>query len=318
MSARLNEGVALCYTSHFRKAADAFDRDLSAAAKRENDTFASAFHCNICIPYRELGSMEEAQASFKEAYGICMRSADSLGRLCAVGNSGALLLARGEADEALKSWQDTLEGLAEIHCGAALAVALNGAGCAFAAKEGFPQALNHHRKALKIFRRQRSLPGTTGALVNIGKTHAGLGRRWRSLIVNRKAFKLAARYGSLCDQAKIHADTGLARAKRDRLEDALKSAEKALELYEQIDNPLGAGRQLADIAVIYASQKKTEEALRKLAEARRNFQKAGTHSDEYRSLERRIALALRDEAGVGPEGISAGAKGKAILLAKQA
>ena len=319
MSAHLNEGVSLCYTSHFRKAADAFDKGLSTALGGDNCGFASAFHGNICIPYRELGKLEEAHASFKEAYGICMRSGDSLGRLCAVGNSGALLLARGEPDEALQPWRDALEGLAEIRCGAALAVALDGAGCAFTAKEEFPRALNHHRKALKIFRRHRRLPGTTGALANIGQAHARLGRRWRSLRVNRKALKLATLYGSVLDQAKIHAGLGLvAHAKRGGLEDALKSAEKALELYERIDNPLGVARQLADIAVIYASQKKTKEALKKLAEARDNFQKLGTSVAEYRSLEKRIKLALRGNPDNGSTGKFAGAKGETMLPAKQA
>ena len=318
MSAHLNEGISLCYTSHFRKAADAFDEGLSIALGGKNGSFASVFHCNICIPYRELGRLEEAHASFKEAHSICMRSDDSLGRLCALGNSGTLLLVRGEPDEALQSWRYALEGLAEIRCGAALAVALDGAGCAFTAKGEFRRALYHHRKALKISRRLRSLPGTTGTLANIGEAHARLGRRWRSLRVNRKALKLAARYGYVVDQAKIHAYTGLAHAKRGKLEDALKSLETALVLYRQIDNPLGVARQLADIAVIYASQKKTKEALRKLGEARDNFQKAGASSAEYRTLEKRIKQALHGNPENGSNGKSAGAKGETMLLAKQA
>jgi len=40
--------------------------------------------------------------------------------------------------------------LTEIGCGAALAVALDGAGCALSAKGEFRQALIHHRKALKV------------------------------------------------------------------------------------------------------------------------------------------------------------------------
>jgi tetratricopeptide (TPR) repeat protein len=318
MSAHLNEGVSLCYTSRFRKAADAFDEGLSMALGEENLSFASAFHCNICIPYRELGRLEETYVSFKEAYSICMRSGDSLGRLCAVGNSGALHLARGEPDEALQSWRYALDGLAETRCGIALAVALDGAGCAYTAKEEFPQALNRHRKALAIYRRHRILPGTTGALVNIGQAHARLGRRWRSLRVNRKALKFAARYGSVVDQARIHAGTGLAHAKRGRLDDALKSAEKALELYEQIDNPLEAARQLADIAVICASQKQTKEALRKLGEARANFQKVGASFGEYRALEKRMEMALRGNPDNGSKRKPVGAKRKTLPLADQA
>lgn len=309
MSAHLNEGISLCYTSLFRKAADAFDKGLSIALGVENYSFASVFHCNTCIPYRELGRLEEANASFKEAYSICMNSGDSLGRLCALGNSGTLFLSRGEPDEALQSWRYALEGMAEIGCSAALAVALDGTGCAFTAKGEFLRALNHHRKALKIFRRHGSLPGTTGTLANLAQAHAGLGRRWRSRRANRKALKLAARYGYVVDQAKIHADTGLAHAKRGRLEDALRSAEKALKLYKQLDNPLGMARQLADIAVIYASQKKTKEAFRKLGEARDNFQKVGVTSAEYRALEERIKLALRGDLGDGSKAKYAGVDG---------
>jgi tetratricopeptide (TPR) repeat protein len=318
MSACLNEGVSLCYTSHFRKAFDAFDRGLSTALGGENCSFASAFHCSICIPYRELGRLEEAHASFKKAYDICMRSGDSLGRLCAVGNFGALLLARGEPDEARRWWRDALEGLAEMRCRMAVAVAFDGAGCTFTAKEEFPRALNHHRKALKIYRRHRSLPGMTGELANIGQAHAILGRRLRLLRVNRKALKLAARYGSVVDQAKIHASTGLAYTKRGRLEDALKWAKKALALYEQLDNPLGVARQLADIAVIYASQKKTKEALKKLGEARGNFQKVGASFAEYRSLEERIKLALCGNLDNDSKSKASGVKGETMLLAKQA
>jgi len=315
MSAYLNEGVSLCYLSQLRNAADAFDKGLAEALTGKNDSFASAFHCNMCILYREMGSLEQAHSSFKEAYGICMRSGDTLGRLCAVGNSAALFLAQREPGEALQSWRHALDGLAEIHCGIALAVALDGAGCALAAKGESRRALNHHRKALRIFRRHRSLPGTINALANIGHAHARLGRRQRSLRADRKALKLAARYGYVVDQAKIHADTGLAYAKKGKLEDALKSAEKAMELYKQIDNPLGVARQLADIAVIYASQKKTKEALRKLGEARGNFQKVGASSAEYRFLEQRVKLALCGNPDNGPKRSSAGAKGKTIQLA---
>ncbi len=318
MSAHLNEGVSLCYTSHFRKAAAAFDKGLSMALGEETSTFASVFHCSICIPYRELGSLEEAHASFKEAYGICLRSGDSLGRLCAVGNSGALFLARGEPDEAMKAWRDAIEGLTEMRCGAALAVALDGAGCVFAAKREFLRALNHYRRALRIYRRHRCLPGTAGALANIGQAHAKLGRRRRSLRVNRRALKLASWYSSVLDQARVHANTGLAHAKRGGLKDALKSAEKALELYEQLDNPLGVARQLADIAVIYASQKKTKEALKKLGEARGNFQKVGASFAEYRSLEKRIKLALCGNLDNDSKSKASGVKGETMLLAKQA
>ncbi len=318
MSAHLNEGVSLCYTSHFRKASDAFEEGLSMALVVENSGFVSAFHCSTCIPYRELGRLEDAHESFKEAYGLCMRSSDSLGRLCAVGNFSTLLLARGEVDEALQWWQDALEALAGIRCNAALAVALDGAGRVFMAKEDFRQALKHHRRALIIYRLHRSLPGTTGALVNIGRAHAGLDRRRRSLRINREALKLASQYASVVDQANIHACTALVHAKRDGREDALKLAEKALELYRRVDNPLGVARQLAEIAVIYASQEKTSEALKKLREARDTFEKVGVSFDEYSSLEDKIKPAQRCNQDDGPKGESAGAKGETMLLAEQA
>jgi tetratricopeptide (TPR) repeat protein len=158
------------------------------------------------------------------------------------------------------------------------------------------------------------LPGTTGALANIGQVHARLGRRWRSLRVYRKALKLAVQYGSVIDQARIHAGTGLAHAKRGKLEDALKSAEEALKLYEQVDSPLGMARQLADIAVICAFQKKTKEALAKHGEAREKFQEIGASSDEYRSLEKRIQLALRSNSDNGSKEKSAGAMSLPQLL----
>jgi tetratricopeptide (TPR) repeat protein len=317
-SAYLNEGICLCYTSLFRKAADAFDKGLSEALGRKNDAFASVVHGNIAIPYRELGSMEEARASFKEAYGICMSSGDSLGRLCALGNSGALFLARREPNEALQAWRDALVGLAEIRCNFARAVALDGVGRAYAAKKDVSRALSYHRKALRIFRSHRSVPGITGALANIGQAHARLGRRGRSLKVSRKALKLAVSYGSLLDQAAIYANMGLAHAKKNNGGDAIKSVEKALEIYKQIDNPLATARQLANIAVIYASQKKNKEALQKLEEARRCFQKAGDHMPECRSLEKRIRRVLRAGSGDGATGKSAAAQGEPMVFAEQA
>jgi tetratricopeptide (TPR) repeat protein len=122
--------------------------------------------------------------------------------------------------------------------------------------------------ALRIFRKHRSMPGTTGALANIGQAHTRLGRRRRSLRVNRKTLKLAARYGFISEQARVHADAALLHAKRGKLKDALKSAEMALKLYRQVDNPLGVAMQLADIASLSASQRKTEEARRKLGAPR--------------------------------------------------
>jgi tetratricopeptide (TPR) repeat protein len=273
MSAHLNEGISLCYASCFRKAADAFHKGLSKA-RGEDRGFESAFHCNMSISHRELGNLEEANARVKEAYDICMKAGDSLGRLCALGNSGALLLARGEPDEALQSWRLALEGMAEIRCGVALAVALDGIGCAFTAKGEFTRALQHHRMALKIFQTHRSVSGMTGALANIGQVHTRLGRRWRSLRANRKTLKLAARYGFIGEQAKVHADAALLHAKRGKLKDALKSAEMALKLYRQVDNPLGVARQLADIASLSASKKKTEEAHRKLGAPRQTHKQS--------------------------------------------
>jgi tetratricopeptide (TPR) repeat protein len=120
------------------------------------------------------------------------------------------------------------------------------------------------------------------------------------------------------DQAAIHADMGMALAQKGQMEDALKSAEKGLDLWKQIDHPLGVGRQLADIAVIYALQKKTDVALRKLTEARRNFQKAGANSDEFRALEQRVRAALRGRPIDGSNGKIANAKGEPMMLAERA
>jgi tetratricopeptide (TPR) repeat protein len=319
MSAYLNEGISLCYTSLFRKAGNAFDKGLSHALGREKySAFAAALHSNICIPYKELGSMEEAHVSFKEAYSVCMKSGDTLGRLCALGNSGALLLAKKVPDEALQSWRETLAGLTEIRCRITMAIALDGTGRALTAKKDFRQALKHHRKALKIFRTHRNVPGMAGTLDNMGLAHAGLGRRRRSLRSNRKALKLAVSYGSLVDQASIHANMGVAHAKGDRPEEAIKLVEKAVQLNQQIENPLGAARQLANIAVIFASQKRAKEALKKLAEARQSFQKAGRHVAEIRSLEKKVKSALRSDSTDGLGGKAAGTQGESMVFAEQA
>jgi len=74
-----------------------FDGGLSKALGEKTSSFASVFHSNMCIPYRELGRLEEAHVSFKEAHSICLASGDSLGRLCALGNSGTLLIERENA-----------------------------------------------------------------------------------------------------------------------------------------------------------------------------------------------------------------------------
>lgn len=295
MSAYLNMGVSFCYVSYFEKAVAAFDKGTPIAQRNQNDNFMAAFLCNICIPHRELGALTEAYACFKQAYGIGGKYGDSLGQACALGNLGNLLLLQGRPDEALRSWQKALESFEQTNCRAGRAAALDSIGSVYSGKRNFKQALNYHQKARKIYKSIYNLPGELHALANIGYVYFKLDKRWKSLRTSRKAFKLAVRLGSFLDRARTLGNIGLANGKKkSKLEEALRSVQRAMELYEKIDNPLGVGNQLANIGVIYAAQKKKKEALKKLGEARAKFLEIGAKCDGFQTAEAGIQMAFEE------------------------
>ncbi len=83
--------------------------------------------------------------------------------------------------------------------------------------------------------------------------------------------------------------------KKGKLEDALESVQKSLELYRQIGNPIGIGNQLASIGAIYTAQNKKEEALLKWGEARSKFLQIGAKSEGYHAVEAAIEMSLQDD-----------------------
>jgi tetratricopeptide (TPR) repeat protein len=117
-----------------------------------------------------------------------------------------------------------------------------------------------------------------------------LGKLRKSLKTNREALRLAGWLNCSSDRARAHGNIGLLYEKKRKLGDALKSMDKALELYERIGNPIGAATQLMAIGGLYGSQGKRAEALKRLGEARAKFVQSGILSSPIESA---IERALR-------------------------
>ena len=78
-----------------------------------------------------------------------------------------------------------------------------------------------------------------------------------------------ARQGALGNIGRVYADQG-------KLQEALKSHEKALATFKEIGNPLGRADVLMNIGRVYFNQDKKREALRVLKAARAIFQEVGS------------------------------------------
>ncbi len=296
MSAYMNQGVSLCYTSYFQRAADAFEMALPIAQREVNDRFEAAILNNSGIPQKERGNLTEALTCFKQAYSISGTLGDNIGQACALGNIGSVYVLQGRTNEAMKSWENALDSFKQAGCLAGQAAALDNMGCVYSGKWNFKRALRLHRKAHRIFKRIHNLPGRLQTVSNIGAVCCKLGKQRRSLKASRQALKLAQRVGSLVGQAKALGTIGLAYEKKGELDDALESVQKSLELYKRVGSPLGIGNQLASIGVIYAAQEKKKEAMLKFGEARSKFLQIGARSEGYHTVETAIELSLHENS----------------------
>lgn len=171
--------------------------------------------------------------------------------------------------EALQSYQQTLNLYQAIGDRAGEGAALNNFGETYRSLGRYPQALLMYQQALSIVKAMGNQTGEGIILSNVGSVYAARGQYLQALKSYQQALTLKQAVGNRAGEATTLNNIGMAYQALGQHPKALKTLQQALGLHREVSNRIGEGTTLSNIGMVY-------EALGQYPEAMENYQQALT------------------------------------------
>jgi tetratricopeptide (TPR) repeat protein len=244
---------------------------------------------NLC--YRQ-GAWNRALELYHQALGLLLEEEQAEIALTH-SQIGSVYQAEGAWEEALASFQRSLEIREGLGDSAGVALVINNLGAVFASQERWDEATQAWTRCLSLQEQSGNLAGQAITLGNLGSLFQRQGQ-WAAALAWYEKSLLA--YGSLEDplgKATILNNLGFVRKQLGHLDEALAAYQEALRLLHGMDDSLRATVTLYNIAAIHEDQGNYREALRLLEQVIELDRRLG-HPDLRRDMEtfRRIRQKL--------------------------
>jgi tetratricopeptide (TPR) repeat protein len=156
-----------------------------------------------------------------------------------LGTIGLIYDARGDYDNALKHYQESLRIAEQLGNLSIKAVYLNNIGMIYRVRGDYENALKHYQEALRIAEQLGNLKGKAAYLNTIGQTYKDRGDYENALKHYQEALRIAEQLGNLSNKATYLNNIGAIYDAREDSENALKSFEDALQIDEQLGDTQG-------------------------------------------------------------------------------
>jgi tetratricopeptide (TPR) repeat protein len=193
-------------------------------------------------------SLEVAQAALAAA----RKAADVPGEAEALNNVAVAYRALGVPDLAAGAAMQSADRAAAAGDGQAEARAHNTAGLIASDNGRFPEALEHHLKALAIRERIDDRAGISYSLNNLGNIYRNTQNYERALEYHERSLAIKAELGDRRSEAYSHHNIGLVYRAMDDPPRALAAFDRALAIREDIDDQWGMASSLNAIAQVQA------------------------------------------------------------------
>jgi tetratricopeptide (TPR) repeat protein len=181
---------------------------------------------------------------------------------------GALYHDRGQHDEALKFFKESLQIQRQLGDEANQALCLNNIGSSYFFKGQYEDALTYFQQALQLREKSKNLPQTALTLHNLGETNANMGFYDQALTQYLRAIELYRAAGDARGAAIESYSMGTLFQHQGRYGAALSSKQEALRTFQQLkDRSFWMAEILSGYGSALAEAGRDEEAQKSLDEA---------------------------------------------------
>jgi tetratricopeptide (TPR) repeat protein len=235
-----NLGLAYADLGDFRKAIEYHDQALAIARKIGDKRGEGADLGNLGLAYADLGDARKAIEFHELALTIYREIGERRGEGNTLGNLGSAYYRLGDAKKAIEYYEQGLAIAREIGDRMGEGADLSNLGVAYKNLGDARQAIEYYEQALAIAREIGDRRGEGIALGNLGVAYKNLGGAKKAIVYHEQQLVIAREIGDRRGEGNALWNTSLALYEFDRPSEAIRKAESALEIYDQIESPMAA------------------------------------------------------------------------------
>lgn len=227
-----------------------------------------------------LGLFEQANHYLNAALSLERNFCNPLGQAKVLNNLGILATQTGAYREMVRNFQQALELIKPLSDKRRQVIYLNNLGTSYAFLNDYEEALRIFHQVLDLAQSEKDLATQAFAWNNMGDVYRSLGDLDQALYCLQQALAAAkATDNKATDNKRLQAlillSQGIIYREKEEIEQALKHFQETLELYRNLNDPIGQVQTLIEMGITVAKvQKKFSEGRRFMEEAFSLAQKA--------------------------------------------
>ncbi|MEH2230909.1 MAG: tetratricopeptide repeat protein [Nostoc sp.] len=209
---------------------------------------------------RQMGEIDRALNYYQQALNLC--PAEDEAELASIYNHFGMLKAnKGEVDEAIALYNQSLEITERIGNFQGKAVTLHCLGNIYANKGEWDKAIALYNQSLEITERIGNFQGKAVTLHCLGNIYANKGEWDKAIALYNQSLEIKERIGNVQGKAAtLHQLAGIYANKGD-VDEAIALLNQSLEIEECIGNVQGKAVTLHELGVIYGNKGEVDEAI---------------------------------------------------------
>lgn len=214
-----------------------FTKALEAARRLENTKAELAHLIDLGAAYSKLGEAARAIDIYTQAQQIARELRLDQTEALILSNLGLKHRDLGRVPEAMEYFKEQLEISRKLNNPPGVAAALVNLATACLATNETDQAIEFYNEALSISRQIADLQTEAMVLGNLGRAYNRHGETTRALELWRSQLEISRKLGDRLSEAAAHFNIGIALQRSGEIEEAFAEANKALQIYQQLESP---------------------------------------------------------------------------------
>ncbi|WP_375466492.1 tetratricopeptide repeat protein [uncultured Nostoc sp.] len=208
----------------------------------------------------QIGEVDRALNYYEQALNLC--PAEDERELALIYNHfGILKASKGEVEQAITLYNQSLEITERIGDVQGKAVTLHQLGMIYANKGEVEQAITLYNQSLEIFERIGYVQGKAVALHQLGMIYANKGEVEQAIALYNQSLEIFECIGHVQTKARMLHNLASIYADKGEVDEAIRLFNESLEITERIGNVQGKAETLHELGRIYANKGEVDEAI---------------------------------------------------------
>ncbi len=251
------------------------------------------------VLYREIGELDKAKATFRQALELNERLGRREGMASNYGNLGNVLYVRGDLDGAEEMYRKALDLDEKLGRREGMAKSYANLGNVMTARGDLDGAETMHRKALELNEQFGALAGKADGYRHLGIVMYARGDLDGADRMFREALALNEQLGRRQGMSGVYANLGNIMADHGDLDGAERMYRKGLEIAEHLGSREGMANLYGNLGLVMYERGDTDAACEMWTKARDLFEQMGAADDVHRAqaLLDQVADSARPSSG---------------------